>query len=129
MARRAKTTPSMSTNAATPSPASARVNAAIRQPTPAPLDVAAPPAGARQAAMSVREPALAKPPTKLSQVLAALRSPEGSNLAALGQLTGWQPHSIRAALSGLRKAGHDVGTPVTGGSGQPRTSRQTTQRP
>ena len=29
----------------------------------------------------------------------------GADLAALQSATGWQPHSVRAGLSGLRKAG------------------------
>ena len=32
----------------------------------------------------------------------------GADLAALRSVTGWQPHSVRAALSGLRKAGYTI---------------------
>ena len=32
----------------------------------------------------------------------------GADLAALQTATGWQPHSVRAALSGLRKAGYGI---------------------
>ncbi len=32
----------------------------------------------------------------------------GADLAALQSATGWQPHSVRAALSGLRKAGYVI---------------------
>lgn len=56
------------------------------------------------------QPSRSKPPTKLAQVTQALQSPAGATLAQLGTLTGWQPHSIRAALSGLRKAGHAITT-------------------
>ena len=32
----------------------------------------------------------------------------GADLAALQKSTGWQPHSVRAALSTLRKAGYRI---------------------
>ena len=32
----------------------------------------------------------------------------GADLAALQSATGWQPHSVRAAMSGLRKAGYRI---------------------
>ncbi|MCH8997310.1 MAG: DUF3489 domain-containing protein [Proteobacteria bacterium] len=38
-------------------------------------------------------------------ILALLKRPEGAPLADLERATGWQPHSIRAALTGLRKRG------------------------
>jgi len=46
--------------------------------------------------------------TKISRVLAMLSKPKGASLDALCKATGWQPHSARAALSGLRKAGHVI---------------------
>ncbi len=36
---------------------------------------------------------------------ARLAEPGGASLAALMEATGWQVHTLRAALSGLRKAG------------------------
>jgi DNA-binding transcriptional regulator PaaX len=36
---------------------------------------------------------------------ARLSDPGGVSLAALIELTGWQAHTLRAALSGLRKDG------------------------
>ncbi len=47
-------------------------------------------------------------PTKIAKVQALLERPTGASLEALCKATGWQPHSTRAALSGLRKAGHVV---------------------
>jgi hypothetical protein len=47
-------------------------------------------------------------PTKGAQVLALLQRPEGSTLAELVEATGWQQHTVRAALTGLRKKGHEV---------------------
>jgi DNA-binding MarR family transcriptional regulator len=45
-------------------------------------------------------------PTKLDQILAAARSRHGTSIAELTESTGWQPHTIRAALSRLRQRGH-----------------------
>lgn len=43
--------------------------------------------------------------TKIDKVQHLLRRPSGASLEALCKTTGWQPHSVRAALSGLRKKG------------------------
>ena len=47
-------------------------------------------------------------PTKIETILKLLRRPTGASLAQLQKTTGWQPHSVRAALTGLRKKGHDI---------------------
>lgn len=47
-------------------------------------------------------------PSKPEIILKLIRRPSGANLAALQKATGWQAHSVRAALTGLRKAGHEV---------------------
>ncbi len=46
--------------------------------------------------------------TKIAKVTAMLTRPSGASLSAICKTTGWQPHSARAALSGLRKAGHAI---------------------
>jgi len=46
--------------------------------------------------------------TKTAKVQAMLQRPKGATLDAICKTTGWQPHSARAALSGLRKAGHQI---------------------
>ncbi len=46
--------------------------------------------------------------TKIAKVQALLERPAGATVAALCKATGWQPHSVRAALTGLRKAGHII---------------------
>jgi hypothetical protein len=46
--------------------------------------------------------------TKLEIVRRLLARKNGADLAALQDATGWQPHSVRAALSGLRKAGYSL---------------------
>ncbi len=43
--------------------------------------------------------------TKTARVRAMLEQPGGASLDAICAATGWQPHSVRAALSGLRKVG------------------------
>lgn len=44
--------------------------------------------------------------SKLSIVLGLLQIPEGASLAKLVGVTDWQPHTARAALTGLRKRGY-----------------------
>ena len=46
--------------------------------------------------------------TKKSQVLELLRRDGGASLPELVAATGWLPHTMRAALTGLRKGGHVV---------------------
>ncbi len=48
------------------------------------------------------------PRGKAETILALLECPEGAPLADLERATGWQPHSIRAAITGLRKRGITV---------------------
>lgn len=46
--------------------------------------------------------------TKIDLVRKMLARPEGTTLDAICEATGWQAHSARAVLSGLRKAGYEV---------------------
>lgn len=43
--------------------------------------------------------------TKIATLRAMLESPEGASLDAMRSATGWQPHSLRASISTLRKSG------------------------
>jgi len=52
--------------------------------------------------------ALATKPSKKDRVLALLRRKEGATLEELVSATGWLAHTTRAALTGLRKAGHTL---------------------
>jgi hypothetical protein len=45
-------------------------------------------------------------PSKIGTVLNLLRRDEGATLSELVDATGWLPHTMRAALTGLRKKGH-----------------------
>ncbi len=47
-------------------------------------------------------------PTKIETILKLLRRPNGASIAQLQKAPGWKPHSVRAALTGLRKKGHEV---------------------
>lgn len=46
--------------------------------------------------------------TKIETILKLLQRPSGATIAQLQKTTDWQPHSVRAALTGLRKKGHNV---------------------
>ncbi len=46
--------------------------------------------------------------TKTATIAHLLSRSKGASMAELQSATGWQPHSIRAALSGLRKRGVTV---------------------
>lgn len=46
--------------------------------------------------------------TKTAILRKLLSRKTGADVAALQSATGWQPHSVRAALSGLRKAGYSI---------------------
>ena len=46
--------------------------------------------------------------TKTDAVLKLLERQQGATVAQLQKATGWQPHSVRAALTRLRKKDHDI---------------------
>ena len=47
-------------------------------------------------------------PSKIDQVITLLSGERGASLDEIIAATGWQRHSARAALTGLRKKGHAV---------------------
>ncbi len=53
-------------------------------------------------------PAPSEPKSKASIIADLLQSGQGATLAELCDATSWQPHSVRAYLSGLRKKGHRI---------------------
>lgn len=58
---------------------------------------------ARHPKLKADESALKR--TKLDRMLVLMRRTSGASIDALQSNTGWQAHSIRGALSGLRKKG------------------------
>ena len=52
--------------------------------------------------------ATGRPESKIGQVTALLRRAEGATLEEMVAAAGWQPHTTRAALTGLRKKGHTI---------------------
>lgn len=50
-----------------------------------------------------------RPTGKLGHVLGAVAAKRGASLHELVELTGWQPHTTRAALTRLRQRGFAVG--------------------
>lgn len=46
--------------------------------------------------------------SKKATILALLQRPTGAAIGALTEATGWQGHSVRAALTGLRKEGKEL---------------------
>lgn len=48
------------------------------------------------------------PASKIDQVITLLRREQGATLPEMVAATGWQTHSTRAALTGLRKKGHTL---------------------
>ena len=73
----------------------------------------------------------ARAATKIARVIARLTAADGATVPDLAAMTGWLPHTTRAALTGLRRRGFTLvrepdtdgpsvyyirGTPQTGGS-------------
>ena len=46
--------------------------------------------------------------TKRAKLIAMLERPEGASVAEIGQQLGWLPHTVRAAITGLRQSGRAV---------------------
>lgn len=63
------------------------------------------PSKSRTAAAS---PVASPPPTRKAALIALLSRPEGAELSELVTASAWQVHSVRAALTHFRRAGHTV---------------------
>ena len=46
--------------------------------------------------------------TKRAKLIGMLERPEGACVTEIGQRLGWLPHTVRAAITGLRHAGREV---------------------
>ncbi len=49
-----------------------------------------------------------KPKTKKAQLIQMLTRKAGADVATISEKLGWQSHTTRAALTGLRKAGFEI---------------------
>lgn len=61
-------------------------------------------AGAQKASSADRPPAS----SKRALLIGMLERAEGASVAEIGQRLGWLPHTVRAAITGLRHAGREV---------------------
>lgn len=68
------------------------------------------PAPKRQKAQSTAKttPVTTAIDTKQSRLIALMRRPAGATLAELTEATGWQPHSVRGAISGVLRKRHGL---------------------
>jgi Protein of unknown function (DUF3489)/DprA winged helix domain len=74
--------------------------------TAKPTNARHPTAKAASARMSkARSPTASTRPSKKGAILALLQRAQGAAIDHLIEATGWQVHSVRAALTGLRKEG------------------------
>jgi hypothetical protein len=76
-----------------------------------------PPEGADLATANVPGADRLRASTKRAMLIGMLERPEGASVAELGQRLGWLPHTVRAAITGLRHAGREV-TRSKDGTGQ-----------
>ena len=74
-------------------------------------ETAVTPVGTEASAVSLEhevQSAQPKRPSKAERVLTLLGRPEGATLDELVAATGWLPHTTRAAMTGLKKKGHQI---------------------
>jgi hypothetical protein len=64
--------------------------------------------GAELATASVPDANRPRASTKRALLIGMLERPEGASVAEIGQRLGWLPHTVRAAITGLRHAGREV---------------------
>ncbi|NCP10961.1 MAG: DUF3489 domain-containing protein [Sphingomonadales bacterium] len=54
--------------------------------------------------------------TKIGKVINLLKRKDGATLDQLVKATGWQKHTVRASLTGLKKKGHAIGRSAADGT-------------
>jgi hypothetical protein len=64
--------------------------------------------GADTAPVSASSPDLPRASTKRAMLIGMLERAQGASVAEIGQRLGWLPHTVRAAITGLRHAGREV---------------------
>ena len=57
---------------------------------------------------AVRAAAAGAQPTKKAQLIRMLKRKGGADVSAISEKFCWLPHTTRAALTGLRKAGYEI---------------------
>jgi predicted ArsR family transcriptional regulator len=62
----------------------------------------------------IEPPAAARQHTKADRLLQMLRTGTGASLDEMVEAMGWQPHTVRAAMTGLRKRGIEIVRKVEG---------------
>lgn len=77
---------------------------------PVPAAPAIQPAASRSKSTAAAQDKPAAPPraTKIARVIALLQRKQGATLNEIVKETGWQPHTARASLTGLKKKGHVI---------------------
>ena len=60
----------------------------------------------KSVAQPTRRTTADKSATKLHQIIAMLRRPEGASVAQISEMTGWQIHTVRGVLAGTLKTRH-----------------------
>jgi hypothetical protein len=89
-------------------------NTAVQQPRKSARKPTASRGRQKQIAPAGQTSAAAAPPTtparqtKKGSILTLLQRPTGAAISELTAATGWQVHSVRAALTGLRKEGKEL---------------------
>jgi hypothetical protein len=73
-----------------------------------PQGQATPPSAAEPIAPAAAAPAKPPRPSKKASLIALLQRPDGAAISDLIEATGWQVHSVRAALTGFRKEGKEL---------------------
>ena len=63
-----------------------------------------------------------RPGTKQALLLTLLTRANGAAISEMTKATGWQAHSVRAALTGLRKRGHEIERRVESGASRYRVN-------
>ena len=66
----------------------------------------------------IDEPAKPERQTKQALLLELISREGGATLEELSSASGWLPHTTRAAITGLRKRGHDVQRELVDGVGR-----------
>ena len=64
--------------------------------------------GADTAPVSVSSPDLPRASTKRAMLIGMLERAQGASVAEIEQRLGWLPHTVRAAITGLRHVGREV---------------------